>query len=291
MIRYTDEMNAFLAESVKERTHAETARIFHERFGIERTASHIAQWAKRRGIRRIGERVMWSTEMKQFIREVAPGRTNAQIAELFNERFGIQLRDSQIQNIKFKIGVKSGVNPSLFLKGRPSVNRGKKWSEYMSEEGLKAARKTLYSKGHVPHNALPIGTERVNQDGYIIVRIEPEVHLTKNDQWRFKHHLAWEKANGKKVPKGCNIVFADGDNRNFDPENLVCVSRADWSQLGKRGLKYTNRETLENAIAIARLNRLTYEKRCAPRECRVCGNTFKPRFPHQIRCDACLGRG
>ena len=44
-------------------------------------------------------------------------------------------------------------------------------------------------------------------------------------------HLAiWEKANGRKKPRHHVIRFADGNHNNFDPSNLVLVSRADMAR-------------------------------------------------------------
>ena len=64
----------------------------------------------------------------------------------------------------------------------------------------------------------PIGSERLRNTGknsYVEVKVS-------RSEWRLKHHLIWEKAHGK-APDGYCICFADGDNRNFDIDNLQAV--------------------------------------------------------------------
>jgi hypothetical protein len=46
--------------------------------------------------------------------------------------------------------------------------------------------------------------------------------------WRPKHHLVWESHHGQPIPKGHAVIFGDGNNRNFDPDNLILVSRAQF---------------------------------------------------------------
>lgn len=67
--------------------------------------------------------------------------------------------------------------------------------------------------GHVGHNRLPLFSERLTTDGYIKVKVaEP-------DKWKLKHHIIWEKNNGK-IPKGTHVCFKDGNRKNVCIENL-----------------------------------------------------------------------
>ena len=63
----------------------------------------------------------------------------------------------------------------------------------------------------------PIGTERVDKDGYIRVIVE-------EGKERLKHHLVWEKEN-KPVEKDEILMFLDGDKKNCDVSNLILVKR------------------------------------------------------------------
>lgn len=289
-MRYTEEMSSFLIECISKHPHRETARLFHSRFGIPMTPQQVANWAHRHGIQRNPNRVKWTRPKVAFMLKIIPGHSYDEISEMFCERFGIRLNKSQIQNFKSKHKTLSGTTGGRFEPGHESHNKGKHWEDYLTDDGMEKARKNHFLKGGLPVNTRPIGAERVNRDGYVEVHVSQKCREKRNDQWQMKHRLIWERANGRPVPEGHNIVFADGDKRNFDPDNLVCVSRSDWSAITTRGISFCDRETLENAIAIAQLSRKVYDVRCSKRPCRACGEEFKPRFPHQRTCDACLGR-
>ncbi len=104
-----------------------------------------------------------------------------------------------------------------FKKGQLSKNKGKKWADFMSEEGMDASKKTQFKKGHTPHNHKVVGHERITKDDYVEVKIrEPNVFV-------LKHRLIYEQKKGA-IPPGYNIIFLDGNRRNFNIDNLKCVS-------------------------------------------------------------------
>lgn len=91
-------------------------------------------------------------------------------------------------------------------------NKGKK--------GICAAgcERTWFQKGHIPANYRPVGSERVNADGYI------EVKVADPNKWKLKHRVVWESVNGK-IPKGSIIIFRDNDKSNTDIDNLLLIKR------------------------------------------------------------------
>ena len=100
-----------------------------------------------------------------------------------------------------------------FKKGLIPHNKGKKLSDATKAK----LAKTMFKSGDRPHNALPVGAESEDKDGYLIVKIaEPNV-------WRYKHHIAY----GEPVPKGHKVIFIDGNKRNFDKANLMLISNAE----------------------------------------------------------------
>ena len=69
-----------------------------------------------------------------------------------------------------------------------------------------------FKKEGKPWNWRPVGSERHSSGGVMVKVAEP-------DQWRFKHQLVWEKANGP-LPRGFRIYFIDGDRFNCALDNL-----------------------------------------------------------------------
>ena len=63
----------------------------------------------------------------------------------------------------------------------------------------------------------PIGTEKFIRDAYFIKVSD------RPDGWQRKHRLIWEVTHGP-IPKGYEVIFADGDKSNFRLNNLVLIS-------------------------------------------------------------------
>lgn len=107
-----------------------------------------------------------------------------------------------------------------FKKGQTPQNKGKKWDEYLSKEQQERSRSTLFGKGHMPHNHVPVGTEAKTTDGYWKVKVgEPK-------EWKFKHIMLWEEHHGA-VPEGMFVYFKDRNRDNVTIENLAITNRAD----------------------------------------------------------------
>ena len=100
------------------------------------------------------------------------------------------------------------------------------------------------SKGQKPHNYKPVGSERVNGDGYV------DVKIADPNKWRAKHRLLWEEENGP-IPKGYVIIFGDGNRRNFQQDNLILVSKSQLAILNKNQLIQNDADLTRAGIVIA----------------------------------------
>ena len=237
----------------------------------------------------------WTPERIAWFTEYVPGHSEREISAEHERVFGVPLTEPQIGNAKTRFHVKSGTHGGRFVKGQTSWNKGRRWSDFMPPESQERSRATCFKRGNLPHNALrnPIGTEHVDsKDGYVWVKIAEHKTDSRSahDNWRQKHHLVWERANGRPVPPHTMIVFADRDKRNFDPANIVAVPRDLWGVISRQHLAYHDAESLRTCMSVARLQREMNAKRKRPRECKSCGTEFEPRFANQKTCDACLGR-
>lgn len=234
-------------------------------------------------------------DMVGFMLGYIPGHTEQEIREAFAERFGIELTEGQIGNFKHNHGVKSGTHGGRFAKGMTPANKGKRQADFMSPEAIERTRATRFQKGQLPHNAadLPIGAERVTKDGYVEVKVadRPAGERNCHDNWVPKHRLVWERANGREQPKGTKVIFCDGDRGNLDPGNLLLVTDAELAVMNRLGQTWSDRQTAEAVLALARLKMAASSVRKRPRACWACGEEFEPYFPGQRTCRACLDRG
>ncbi len=182
----------------------------------------------------------YTAEEIEYLKEVALGRSNKEITEMFNKKFKLNLSEKIISATRKRYGIKTG-SDGRFGKGNIPFNKDKK--------GLTGANKTSFKKGNKPHNWVPIGSERITKDGYIQIKIQ-EGKFQHN--WKGKHILIWEESNGP-VPKGHNVIFGDGNNRNFDLDNLILVSKKQMLILNRNSLIQNDAELTKTGVLIADL--------------------------------------
>ena len=184
--------------------------------------------------------------MLEYVRQVAPGRTAAQITEMVNRKFGQgTVTITQIRVYKKNNGIVSGID-CRFRKGMVPYNKGRK----MTPEEYEKAKKTFFQKGNIPHNHRDVGTLKTNRDGYVIEKVQEE-----GSQWerfQFRHRLVWEKHHGK-IPDGMMVIFLDGNKENCNIENLRLISRSENAIVNKLGLRCEDPEVTEAGIRIAQL--------------------------------------
>ena len=186
--------------------------------------------------------------MKQFILDNYKGRYNQELADLFNQKFNTNITSRTIKSYKANNKLNSGLT-GKFRKGQTPHNKGKK----MPKEVYEKVKHTMFAKGNVPPNHRPDGSERISKDGYI------EVKVAEPNKWRLKQRVVYEETKGK-IPEGCPIIFLDGNKRNFDIDNLRCITRSELLYLNCNGLNNSN-EITETGILMARLDRAKNKKK------------------------------
>lgn len=166
---------------------------------------------------RVRKQHSWTGAEVAYLRKLAPNNTVRELNKKFNKKFNLQLNDRQISGKRYFEGIRVGKfeRPTSFKKGHSPWNKG-----ISVNTGGEAG---WFKKGDKSPQWLPVGTERTDQD-YVIVKIkEPDV-------WKRKQYLLWEETHGK-VPDNHLVIFADGDKRNFDTDNLTLVSRGQYNRL------------------------------------------------------------
>lgn len=185
----------------------------------------------------------FTEEQIKFIREIASGRYAVEITEMVNKRFNLELKVSQIETCKRNHKIRSGID-SRFQKGMIPANKGKKG--YMSPEQYEKCKATMFKKGQVPQNHKPVGSERIDREGYVLVKVaEP-------NKWRPKHRVLWEKVNGP-IPEKHRLIFADGNRQNIALDNLILVSYAQSFIMNQKNLFKNDKELTKAGVAVAKV--------------------------------------
>lgn len=185
--------------------------------------------------------VKWSEEEKQYLSQIANGKTHIEITYLMNEKFDREFTKKQVSNALKRYKIKTGIT-GQFEKGHTPFNKGKK--------GVNPPNSGCFKKGQKPKNWRPVGSERVNAEGYTEIKVKDEG--THKSMWRLKHHVIYEEHNGS-IPKGYIVIFGDKDRSNFSPDNLILISRKQSMILNKNRLIQNDTELTKTAINVANL--------------------------------------
>lgn len=139
------------------------------------------------------------------------------LAIAFNKRFDCARTPVQVHTFRKQMGLRTG-RTGQFQKGHVPFTAGTK--------GFVKANAGTFKKGNVPANHRKIGSERVNVDGYIEIKVsEPNV-------WRHKQRVVWESHHGE-IPDGMCVTFRDDDPLNCCIENLELITRAENAVFNK----------------------------------------------------------
>jgi hypothetical protein len=181
----------------------------------------------------------YTAEEAAFLASNRPGHTEKELLEMFNARFSPPLRLTQVEAYCNNHGLRSGLDRRF----------GHGQDMYRPPKGTRSSPATEFKKGNRPQTWKPVGTETF--------RSSPRSHssywyvkVAEPNKWKMKHILVWESIHGPR-PAGHNVVFADGNRHNFDPLNLVLVSKKQNAIMCKSGLHGGGAESVEVGKLIA----------------------------------------
>lgn len=189
---------------------------------------------------------IFTNEMLDFVKENTKGITTAELTQMVNEKFNTNFTKKQIQNCKGNHRLPSGVmGLGQFKPGHSTWNKGLKMSDETKRKI--AESKTMFTVGHVPHQTLPLGTERKDKNGYIGVKVKFSEYSTAGNRgkcstfdtvWIGKQKKVWIDHYGDNIPPRSKIIFLDKNKYNFDINNLACVSNSHHAVMCRKG-RYT----------------------------------------------------
>lgn len=163
------------------------------------------------------------------------------------KRLGLEVPKEVIIN-RCKKAAKQNVNSGRFKPGSIPANKGRK----ISKEVYAKVAKTMFKKGHLPHNTLSDGTVTVRCDHkqgrpYKYIR-------TSLGVWEPLHRVVWVEHNGS-IPKGLIVTFRDGDSLNCSIDNLELKTRQ--QNMTENTIQRYPPELKKAIKAVARIEKLT----------------------------------
>lgn len=182
------------------------------------------------------EKRLLTPEQHEWLVKNVAEQSRREICERLNVVFGVVLTEKQmhayLKNHKIGTGRDTRFKPGTV--------------SYRPPKGVHSSPATEFKPGSRPANWKPVGSERLSKDGYI------EVKVAEPRTWRQKHVVVWEQLHGSR-PKGCAVIFADGNRLNLEPVNLILVTRHTLLVLNRMGLLYKNADLTRSGVAIAEL--------------------------------------
>lgn len=180
----------------------------------------------------------WTEAENELIKLHYPDNMTANILKYFQDRTAMQIqRHASIISVKKSVAFMNSPESgrisknndigvaTRFKKQQAGWNKGKKQADYMSAEMIEKTKETRFKSGQDPHNAVPIGFERISKDGYIEVKVRHVKGIgSNNSNFELKHRVVYTDNFGP-IPKGMIVVFKDGNPVNFEPYNLGIMTR------------------------------------------------------------------
>lgn len=193
-------------------------------------------------------RRFWTPEELSLVRELYPVRATREVAAI------LQRSERSIYEAASKLGItksasfldspesgrlrkgetRPGCVATQFRPGHAPANKG------LRRPGWAPGRmgETQFQKGTrsgiAARNWMPIGTVRVDDEGYQRIKVREAVHgveatgFGNSKVWPLLQRHVWAECYGP-IPENHVIAFKDRDRTNCAIENLECVSRAEMA--------------------------------------------------------------
>lgn len=224
--KWTDAEKAYLKDNFEVLTHAQIG----EKLGM--SGHQVKNAASRFGFTRDRS---WPADKLQLLRDLYSDTRTKDLAKQLGcsmtatygmaKKLGLKKSDAfNASEASGRMTKENRIRRGLafrFPKGNIPANKGLRRPGYAP--GRMA--ETQFKKGSKPANRREIGEERTSEEGYVYLKVGDG---RKNANWRLKHWVVWEKANGREVPPGHIVHFRDRDKLNFDPDNLELVAKEEW---------------------------------------------------------------
>lgn len=168
----------------------------------------------------------WTQEEIDTLSQLYPNHYAREIAGILGrgissihckaQSLGLESSREKIQRTGYEASKSPASIAARFQNGSVPLNKGKK----VSPEIYAKMQPTMFKKGQSPVNHREVGSERINVDGYI------EIKVAEPNRWRLKHRVIWEQVNGA-IPKGFNVQFKNHNRKDCRIENLYLISKAE----------------------------------------------------------------
>lgn len=186
----------------------------------------------------------WTKKEVKLLRKMYPNSSVAELVSAFNRPIERIYAAANVRGIRRSAEYmaspaayslrRRGYNPGKafqYPKGHVPANKGLRRPGYSPGRMSETQFKKGNLSGFAAELVKPVGTILADHEGYLRIKIKEQ---TQDDPrgwtrcvWPLLSWHNWEKANGRPVPPGHNLVFIDGDRNNCEVDNLELLSDAE----------------------------------------------------------------
>ena len=158
----------------------------------------------------------WTVGEQAKLVHLYPNLSNAKLAEIFG-RSAYNLQQKAIKLGLRKTAAYMAQHSGRFNTSQVPWNKGQTYR-------APGAERTHFAAGHLPHNTLPLGAERIDSGGLLMRKVAET--RKKEIDWRPVKDLTYLELHGE-IPTGRFVIHANRDRLDFRPENLIAVTRGE----------------------------------------------------------------
>lgn len=218
-IHFTKEQKDFLLEMLSYKQPQEICDLFYKKFNRKTCVGTIINFKCRHNKdRKHYKKWEISDNQIKWLLNMLPYRDNVEAIELFKNKFGIELNQFVLRDIRYKNNVKRVYKQKI----RDTRFRDK-------------FKKPLYN-------------ENTDNRGRDYVRIDTRKYQTKS-------RFVWEQYYGRKIPKGLEVIHLDNDKSNYDINNLALVKKGTRIYALFKGIELCDKDIIKAVDLVKKLDK------------------------------------
>lgn len=221
MNKYTKEQIDFILQLAPYKTAREISDLFYEKYNIRISNGYINQIRFKNKIKLDYYESKINDSQRKWLLNMLPYHDNKEAIELFKNKFGIELTNSMLKNIRHNYNVKRVYKQKI--------------KDMRFREKI---RKPLYNE--------------VRLDNKDYIRVETR-------KYQHKRRYVWEQYYGRKIPKDYVVIFLNEKN-NYDINNLALVKKGTLSYCCNKGIELNDKNIIKTIDMIRLLDKKAKNK-------------------------------
>jgi len=247
--QYFQEHLIFLREGYKEMTIQDLTTAFNAKFGMDKTESAIQTLMNKKGIRcgrKHAERFikrnkLLTDEQRDFVVDAYKRLSISDVTTELNKEFGTNFKVKQLIAYVANHNIESGRRGCFSDNNEP-------WNKGLKGKGICKPNAGSFKPGNMPVTTLPLYSERLSKDDIIEIKVPCE----SGTKYVPKQRYIYEQTHGK-IPEGFVVTFRDGNRTNFDPKNLIAISRSELMAMCRNEYRKQPNELKPTVLALSKL--------------------------------------